>query len=85
MNFTEEARKLHRDSYGMTVPATVDRIAASLQSAYERGREKERERCAVLIVENAIQNTGNGRKELVPRDDGNQDGLFYAEAIRNQP
>jgi hypothetical protein len=41
----------------------------------------ERERCAKLIEDNIIMNTGNG-KELRPRQDGNQDAMFYASEIR---
>lgn len=40
------------------------------------------EGCALLVEKHAIQDTSNG-KRLVLRQEGNLDGLFYAEGIRD--
>lgn len=55
-------------------------IATALLAAEQRGME----RAAELIEQNIIQNTGDSGKRLAPRQSGNQDGLFYAAAIRKQ-
>jgi hypothetical protein len=67
---TNEAED-HRPRY------STNRMRREISAAREYGMEL----AAALIVANVIQDTSAG-KTLVPRQDGNQDGLHYAAAIR---
>lgn len=80
----DNARREHEDS-----PATSDtqprytttRLRLEVEKAKAYARREALEEAAVLVESHIVMNTHAG-KELRPRQDGNQDGLFYAAAIR---
>jgi hypothetical protein len=53
-----------------------------LHDEIDKARAYGLEMAAQLIVDNIIQDTSHG-KVLVPRQEGNQDGLHYAAEIRH--
>lgn len=77
-SWASKARANGNDTIAIDI-ATVDKIVMALQ---DDGRNAIIEGCALLIEKHTIQDTAEG-KRLVPRQEGNQDGLRYAEAIRS--
>lgn len=72
-------RVRHKGSMGPG-PGFVEAINAALAVSPET-RSLVLEEAAALIEKNVIQDTSAG-KVLRPRQEGNQDGLHYAAAIR---